>query len=112
MSSPSGTYAGQHADPVQALQFANPVAAPLIEAFSFMAIVTSFIGFVLGLSEFWQDVLPLPSSKSRAPAYALTLVPPYFLALAFPDIFFAALDKVIVHAAMLALRVHMLRSST
>lgn len=79
---------------MQSLKEANTLAAPLVEAFSFLAIVTSFIGFVLGLSEFLQDVLPLPASKSRAPAYALTLIPPYFLALTYPDIFFAALDKV------------------
>ena len=76
------------------------MAAPLIQTFSFMAIVTSFIGFILGLTEFWQDVLPMQSDKSRLPAYALTLVPPYALALAYPDIFFQALDKAGTYGVM------------
>ena len=101
---------------MQSLKEANALAAPLIEGFSFMAIITSFIGFVLGLSEFLQDVLPMPSAASRAPAYALTLIPPYFLALTYPDIFFAALDKVraSAHLACMLLRLaceHMLSGS-
>lgn len=67
--------------------------APLIETFSFLAIATSFIGFVLGLADFFLDALSLPHNN-RVPAYALTLVPPYIFALAFPDIFFQALDLV------------------
>jgi tyrosine-specific transport protein len=81
-------------DPVMALKEANPASAPLVECFSFLAIVTSFIGFILGLSDFLQDALPMPSRDARLPAYALTLLPPYFLAMLFPDIFFAALDTV------------------
>lgn len=71
----------------------NPVVAPLIEAFSFLAIATSFIGFVLGLTDFFMDALCLPNSR-RYVAYGLTILPPYAFALAFPDIFFSALDLV------------------
>lgn len=71
----------------------NAAVAPLIETFSFLAIATSFIGFVLGLADFFLDALSLPGSN-RLPAYGLTLVPPYICALAFPGIFFQALDLV------------------
>lgn len=89
-------------DPVEALKAGQPSMAPLIDAFAFLAIVTSFIGFVLGLTDFLQDALPLPSKEARAPAYLLTLVPPFFLAMAFPDIFFAALDTVRLRASPFA----------
>lgn len=81
-------------DPVMGLKASNPAVGPLIESFSFLAIVTSFIGFILGLSDFLCDALPIQNSSARIPAYLLTLVPAYGLALAFPDIFFAALDTV------------------
>lgn len=80
-------------DPVMMLRDQNAVVAPLIEGFSFLAIATSFVGFVLGLSDLFLDALSLPNSN-RLPAYALTLIPPYFFALAFPDVFFQALDLV------------------
>eukprot|EP00892_Ulva_mutabilis_P010671 jgi/Ulvmu1/7977/UM004_0210.1 len=79
------------ADPVMILRDQNAVVAPLIEGFSLLAIATSFIGFVLGLSDFFLDALSL-SNANRVPAYVLTLLPPYVFALAFPDVFFQALD--------------------
>ena len=81
-------------DPVEALKGYGPAMGPLVEVFSFMAILTSFVGYILGLAEYFQDVLPSEGQVARAPAYAITLAPPYVLALAFPDVFFAALDKV------------------
>ena len=80
---------------MQALKDAHANVAPLVDAFSFLAVMTSFIGFFLGLIDFSQDLLP----KSRAggaaqlPAYALAVAPPYLIAITFPDIFMAALDK-------------------
>lgn len=65
----------------------------VLQAFSFLAIATSFIGFVLGLTDFFQDALQL-ANKQRVVSYGLTVVPPYIFALAFPDIFFQALDLV------------------
>ena len=83
-------------DPVMTLREQNAVVAPLIEGFSFLAIATSFIGFVLGLTDFFQDALSM-SPKQRALSYLITVVPPYVFALAFPDIFFQALDLVCCH---------------
>ncbi|KAJ6425068.1 hypothetical protein OIU84_025777 [Salix udensis] len=43
------------ADPLQQLLSTNGVVGPIIQAFSFLAIGTSYIGFVLGLSDFLAD---------------------------------------------------------
>lgn len=45
------------ADPLLALQATSPTAAALVSAFSFFAITTSFLGFVLGLVDFLGDGL-------------------------------------------------------
>jgi tyrosine-specific transport protein len=79
------------ADPLLALQQASPVAAPLIQLFSFLAILTSFIGFVLGLTDFLADALRLPSRQAPLP-YLVTLLPPFMVTLFHPNIFLAALD--------------------
>lgn len=63
-----------------------------MDAFSFLAVATSTIGFVLGMSDFVADGLQLRAGRQQPVPYLLTLVPPYVLALAFPDVFFAALD--------------------
>ncbi len=44
-------------DPVQLLVEKSGSAGPLIQVFSLLAIATSFIGFVLGLSDFISDIL-------------------------------------------------------
>ncbi|KAL4437968.1 hypothetical protein ABPG77_004189 [Micractinium sp. CCAP 211/92] len=83
---------GAIVDPLAALrQAANPAVAPLLDSFTFLAIATSFIGFVLGLSDFIADALKLPTGRQPVP-YLLTLVPPLVLALSFPDVFFSALE--------------------
>lgn len=82
------------------LRDSSPLVAPLIEAFSFLAIATSFIGFVLGLTDFFSDALTLPAARQQPASYALALVPPYILALTFPDIFFSALDSVCRRACL------------
>ncbi len=64
---------------------------PCAQAFSFLAIATSYIGFILGLTGFLADGLQLPSSRSPL-AYGLTLLPPFALALTYPDGFLKALD--------------------
>ncbi|KAI3814220.1 hypothetical protein L1987_18968 [Smallanthus sonchifolius] len=53
------------ADPLQALQASNGVVGPIVGAFSLLAIATSYIGFVLGLSDFLSDLLKLPSDRNR-----------------------------------------------
>ncbi|XP_022147724.1 uncharacterized protein LOC111016587 isoform X3 [Momordica charantia] len=42
-------------DPLQQLRSANGAVGPIVEVFSLLAIATSYIGFVLGLSDFLAD---------------------------------------------------------
>jgi len=63
----------------------------LISVFSESAIVTSFIGFVIGLMEFYSDLFPA-RSRSDIGLYALVLVPSALVAIADPSIFLNALD--------------------
>ncbi|KAL9405265.1 hypothetical protein Peur_002237 [Populus x canadensis] len=80
------------ADPLQQLLSTNGVVGPIIQAFSFLSIGTSYIGFVLGLSDFLADLLKLPAGENKPLPYILTLIPPLVLALLEPEIFFKALD--------------------
>lgn len=83
---------GQIGDPLQQLRYSNGAVGPIIEVFSFLAIATSYIGFVLGLSDFLADLLKLPAGQSTPQPYLLTLIPPLVLSLLDPEIFFKALD--------------------
>ncbi|WP_410175188.1 aromatic amino acid transport family protein [Nodularia spumigena] len=66
----------------------------LLSIFSEFAIATSFIGFVYGLLDFFQDMFPVVQGKpsSRLPIYSLILLPPMSLGAINPSIFFSALD--------------------
>lgn len=88
----AGTAAG--ADPLAALRATGgSLVAPLIDAFSFLAVATSFIGFILGLNDFWSDRLQLPTGARQPLPYLLTLVPPLLLAFSLgPAVFLDALD--------------------
>jgi tyrosine-specific transport protein len=90
-SSGSSGAAAAAADPLAALQAGNPTVGPLIQGFSLLAIATSFIGFILGLTDFLADGLKLASRQAPLP-YLLTLVPPFAVAVTNPNIFLAALD--------------------
>ncbi|KAK1678176.1 hypothetical protein QYE76_039024 [Lolium multiflorum] len=79
-------------DPLQQLRSSNGIVGPIVEAFSFLAIGTSYIGFVLGLSDFIADLLKLPSGQNKPLTYLVTLLPPLVLSLLDPEIFFKALD--------------------
>ncbi|CAI9785801.1 unnamed protein product [Fraxinus pennsylvanica] len=79
-------------DPLQLLRSTNGVVGPIVDVFSLLAIATSYIGFVLGLSDFLADLLKLPSGQNRPLPYLLTLFPPLVLSLLDPEIFFKALD--------------------
>ncbi|CAM6098858.1 unnamed protein product [Calypogeia fissa] len=80
-------------DPLLALESSNGIVAPLVKVFSLLAVATSYIGFVLGLSDFLSDWLKMPAGGSRKSVpYILTLFPPLALALTYPGIFFDALD--------------------
>jgi tyrosine-specific transport protein len=74
-----------------ALQDGNAIVGPLIQGFSLLAIATSFIGFILGLTDFLVDGLKLPNRQAPLP-YAITLLPPFAVAVTNPDIFLQALD--------------------
>ncbi|CAN6226452.1 unnamed protein product [Urochloa humidicola] len=79
-------------DPLELLRSSNGIVGPIVEAFSFLAIGTSYIGFVLGLSDFLADLLKLPSGQNKLLPYLLTLLPPLVLSQLDPEIFFKALD--------------------
>ena len=86
-------------DPVALLQSSggNPMLGNLVTIFSFLALVTSLIGFVYGLIDGWTDVFNLPTEgptydKWKAPLFGLVFLPPLALSLTDPDIFFTALD--------------------
>jgi tyrosine-specific transport protein len=67
----------------------------LVSVFSEFAIVTSFIGFVYGLLDFFQDLPLLRDSKysnNRLPLLGFVLFPPMSLSALNPSIFFTALD--------------------
>ncbi|KAH7677194.1 Amino acid/polyamine transporter 2 protein [Dioscorea alata] len=79
-------------DPLQQLRSNNGMVGPIVEVFSFLAIATSYIGFILGLTDFVADLLKLPSGQNKPLPYLVTLFPPLVLALLDPEIFFKALD--------------------
>lgn len=79
-------------DPLQQLRSINGGVGQVVDVFSFCAIATSYIGFVLGLSDFLSDLLKIPSGESKPLPYILSLFPPLVLALLDPEIFFKALD--------------------
>lgn len=62
-----------------------------IGVFSEFAIITSFIGFVYGLVDFYTDLFPGKSSRDPT-LFALTLLPPLGIAIVDPDVFLQALD--------------------
>lgn len=81
-----------------------------VSVFSLFAIVTSFIGFVVGLKDFYEDAFFTSSltrqsvsesnppttrdgSKDHLAVLALVLLPPMLFAIVDPDIFFGALDS-------------------
>jgi tyrosine-specific transport protein len=83
-------------DPLQILRAggAGEWLGILLSIFSEFAIATSFIGFVYGLLDFFQDMFPVVRGKpsSRLPIYSLILLPPMSLGAINPSIFFSALD--------------------
>uniref|UniRef100_M8BEJ7 Tyrosine-specific transport protein n=1 Tax=Aegilops tauschii TaxID=37682 RepID=M8BEJ7_AEGTA len=89
---PGFAESGTITDPLQQLRSSNGTVGPIVEAFSFLAIGTSYIGFVLGLTDFIADLLKLPSGQNKPLTYLVTLFPPLVLSLLDPEIFFKALD--------------------
>ncbi|HIK05836.1 MAG TPA: tyrosine transporter [Trichormus sp. M33_DOE_039] len=83
-------------DPLQILRAggAGEWLGLLVSIFSEFAIVTSFIGFVYGLVDFFQDVALIRQIglDQRLPLYSLILLPPMSLGAVNPNIFLTALD--------------------
>ncbi|KAG5408710.1 hypothetical protein IGI04_005029 [Brassica rapa subsp. trilocularis] len=88
----TGVAAEKMIDPLQQLRSTSVTVGPFVEAFSLIAIATSYIGFVLGLTDFFSDLLKLQTRQNKPFLYLLTLVPPLVLSLLDPEIFFKALD--------------------
>ncbi len=65
----------------------------IAQLFSFFAVVTSFLGVSLSLSDFLSDGLKIKKTRAgRTVLYALTFLPPVVFTLADPRIFFTALE--------------------
>ncbi|BAY43547.1 aromatic amino acid permease [Scytonema sp. HK-05] len=83
-------------DPLQILRSggAGEWLGVLVSVFSEFAIVTSFIGFVYGLLDFFKDISLVAQGEpsKRLPLYSLILFPPMSLGALNPNIFVAALD--------------------
>lgn len=56
---------GASIDPVAALSASSPLAGPLVATFSMLALITSFVGFVLGLTDFLADALPTERRRAK-----------------------------------------------
>jgi len=74
----------------------------IAQFFSFFAIITSFLGVSLSLSDFIRDGLNLKTTiLGRLTAYSITFIPPLFFALYFQQGFFLALQYAGVFVAIL-----------
>ncbi|PLR52353.1 tryptophan permease [Chimaeribacter arupi] len=71
---------------------ANPLITTLLNAFSYMALASSFLGVALGLFDYLADVFRLSNDRGgRARSALLTFAPPALCALLFPDGFLYAI---------------------
>lgn len=73
---------------------ASPTISVIAQAFSFFAIVTSFLGVTMGLTDFLADGLGIKkkSVKGRVILYVLTFVPPFIFIITYPRAFLTALE--------------------
>lgn len=94
---PPGAASG--ADPLDVLRASGGSFLSFgVLAFSFSAIITSFVGFVLALTDFFADLFSPAGGREeglaeKARNFALTLLPPLAVACYDPSIFFQAIDK-------------------
>lgn len=87
-------------DPLQILRSGNAGEwlGILVSLFSEFAIVTSFIGFVYGLIDYWQDITQeiknhrFSLQLNRLSTYSIVLLPAIGLSNLNPNLFFVALD--------------------
>ena len=97
-----GTILGDVVDPIELLRrgTAHPSLGVVVSVFSELAIATSFIGFVFGLLNVFEDVfaqvMVSPDGSAvrwrQAFFYLLILAPPLALSVLDPNIFFEAID--------------------
>ena len=100
-----GIGASQNGADIESIPQSSTIMPTAISVFSESAIITSFIGFVIGLLSFFNDLFAsskadkseqkqqyLSAEAKSKLIYALTLMPPFILALLNPDIFLQALD--------------------
>ena len=80
-------------DPVDLLRAggAGEITSILVSLFSLAAILTSFIGFIIGLMDFFTDIFP-DRSKRDLLLFGTVLIPPLIVAILDPSIFRGALD--------------------
>mmetsp|Transcript_22109 Transcript_22109/g.54659 ORF Transcript_22109/g.54659 Transcript_22109/m.54659 type:complete len:529 (-) Transcript_22109:81-1667(-) len=82
---------------IQAAQGDGALLGTLVGGFSFLAVVTSLIGFTYALLDAWTDVFKIPQEgpefdKWKLSLFALIYLPPLALSVTDPDIFYTALD--------------------
>eukprot|EP00177_Eucheuma_denticulatum_P005393 GFKZ01009812.1.p1 GENE.GFKZ01009812.1~~GFKZ01009812.1.p1 ORF type:complete len:564 (+),score=21.84 GFKZ01009812.1:220-1692(+) len=77
----------------------NGAHGAAVAVFSLLAVATSFVGFVEGLTELWADVRMSRLGESEARVrgsryrdFLATLVPPVAITIVSPDVFLGALD--------------------
>ncbi|CAJ1355927.1 unnamed protein product [Effrenium voratum] len=86
-------------DPLELLRASgNPMVSAGIVAFSLSAIVTSFVGFVVALTDFFADLLgdretEATNEATKVRDFGLTLAVPVLVACLDPSLFFQAIDK-------------------
>ena len=88
----TGDMASTVGDPLDAVRSHSPINSVLIDAFSLLAVSTSYIGFVLGLKEFLLETLDMAVTKGNRIVYPLVVIPPLLLAIQFPNLFYSALE--------------------
>lgn len=69
--STGGVDASVPLDPLRVLASASPVIGPLVSAFSFFTLSTSFLAFLLSLTGFVTDSLLTPETESKPEAVSL-----------------------------------------
>lgn len=87
-----GGMASNLGDPLDAVRSQSATNAVMVDAFSLLAVTTSYIGFVLGLKEFLLESLDMTGTKGNAFVYPLVVIPPLIFAVQYPNLFYRALE--------------------
>lgn len=80
----------------------NKVVASSINGFANISMTTSFLGVALGLFDFLADGFKRPNTKiGRLQTAGLTFIPPFLVAISYPNVFVAALSYSSIFVAIL-----------